>query len=340
MAARSYLGIGLTVALCVSACDGKVAPGLPLDADIEEWDFGDDAGPRTPVPGRDAGTGIDASRSDEADADSEPGPSEPNDPPPEPPKPDAGGKPSTPQPSASGDCSRVTDVLLCDDFESVQLGGRPDMSVWSAPFGYWPTVDGTHVARGTKALHFTRMSGEPGLIQETKSFQTQSSTTYGRMYVWFESLPTSTNAHWSVAVTMQQSSGWELRVDGQPRNGENRLGFGSVGNDDSGSWDWHTGGREDQSKVALKTWTCIEWMIKSDTSETKMWINGAEQPSLALNATEYREGDQEGGRQWTFPRFDALRIGAWTYQFDATPGETDLWIDELIIATKPIGCSL
>lgn len=348
MVVPSKLGMRIGALLVLGAtigCNGDVKPGLPADAG-EDLFAPDDAG-TTVIPTRDAGLdgGRDASRDATLDPRDE-GTDEPDEP-----QQDAGSAPardsgaSEPGPGNGnnskflGDSRCTGDFLFCDDFESEQAGGKPDQSVWSAPFGQWPTVDGARAARGSKSLHFQFASGTPGHIEEKKGFPASNNSFYGRMFVWFKDLPTSTNAHWSIAVA--RAGGNEVRVDGQPpKAGEaSRLGFGSVGKDDSGEWDWHTPGEEASTVVRNGAWMCIEWQLKGDTNETRMWIDDVEQSSLHLTSTEYRRGDGEGGRSWVFPQFEALRIGAWTYQADATPSMIDLWIDEVAIDDQRIGCT-
>ncbi|MEY4510086.1 MAG: hypothetical protein RLZZ450_2208, partial [Pseudomonadota bacterium] len=103
---------------------------------------------------------------------------------------------------------------------------------------------------------------------------------------------------------------------------------------------WQTSGKEAESAVREKAWICVEWQFKADSSESNVWIDGVEQKSLHLTATEYREGDAEGGKQFKFPSFDKLRIGWWLYQGNATPSPSKAWIDEVVFDKARIGCVL
>jgi len=337
MAVRSTLGMGLALALIWAGCDGDVKPGIPSDGG-DEWEV-DAGGSFTPRDGG-RGTGLDASGRDAGGDDEPDEPDEPSD----------DGGPSQPradggsQPGAPGDSSkflgqpRCSDAFLfCDDFESEQAGGQPDPTMWKALYGRWPTVDTTRAARGSKSLHFKFGVDEPAHIAEGKGiFPMPNNTFYGRMFVWFAELPeTPANAHWSIVAARGPDG--EVRVDGQPGDDKsNRLGFGAVG---ANGWDWHTGGDDAEAPARKGRWTCIEWQLKGDTNETRMWIDGKAQPSLSLTSTKYHDQGTVDGREWKFPTFDSVVIGTWIYPISgASPASIDLWIDEVAFDDQQIGC--
>jgi len=171
------------------------------------------------------------------------------------------------------------------------------------------------------------------------TFPVANNTLYGRMFLWIEGLPTSPQyAHWVTAYVGGSSSDAnksQVRLDGQLISGNNAFGIGSDGGD---SGDWHTPGTDAQSNATEKTWICLEWLFKGDTNETRVWIDGNEQTSLHLNATNYRRGS-EGGKQFIHPTYANLYIGWWQY-VTGSPANTNVWIDEVVVDKARIGCVL
>src|SRR5262249_15626080 len=83
-------------------------------------------------------------------------------------------------------------VDFCEDFESGSLAGY---TVYGAP-----TIDGVKAARGQKALHVIAPSKAMVAVSTEKVFPATNNTYYGRLFVYFASLPrpvgTQTFAHW------------------------------------------------------------------------------------------------------------------------------------------------
>lgn len=327
-------------ALAVAGCSGRIAEGLPWGVDAG------DAGPVTSADGgmialdpfptgraRDAGSG---SRSDGRARDDQ--------------APDAG-RAETPRGSASGRdyaansaaffgasrCSQLG-ALLCDDFESESPGSRPDPMVWTAPYGYLPQVDTTRAARGEKSLHFRLGAATPGHIEETVTFPALSGSLFGRMFVWFDALPSSpSSAQWSVMSATTQDEQSEVRLGGLLLN-ENRFGLGSRRAGEGGG-EWHTVGTDAQARPKTGAWTCLEWQLDGRSNQTRVWIDGVEQGSLHLTETDFRPGDAEQGQRFVQPTYARLRIGWWLYPAEnPQPGEYSVWIDEVAVDGERIGC--
>ncbi|MDB4990989.1 MAG: hypothetical protein JWN04_6167 [Myxococcaceae bacterium] len=280
---------------------------------------GSDAGTVTPNPGKDAGT-------------------TPVTPPPDAGTPPSGRDFSTDKSKFLG-ASRCpsSGVLFCDDFENSAIGAPQPANLWTSPTGFTAKVDNAHAARGTKSLLFATTSGMQGTLQPKLSFPLANNTVYGRIFVWIEGLPTApSDAHWVMAYAAGASTDankGQVRLDGQLMNGANLYGIGSDGGD---SGDWHTPGTEPQSVAAEKTWTCLEWMFKGDTSETRVWIDGVEQTSLHTTSSSYRRG-AEGGKTFTHPTYANLSLGWWQYVAGA-PATTNVWIDEIMFDSARLGC--
>ena len=232
-------------------------------------------------------------------------------------------------------------VQLCEDFES----GTLDTTTWTVlGGGAKPVIDGVQKARGGKALHLTIMGNGESAIRESKTFPAPNDTYYGRVFVYFASLPTPatgfTYSHWTmIAATGSQVTG-EIRVSGQMSNGKSLWGVGTDNRvDANGTGDWTNSDKDPNGKpVAVPTgqWLCIEWMHKGDTNETRFWWDGVEHPSLyTMPSTPHGGSPTE---PYILPQFKNVWLGWAEYQATTEPFE--LWLDEIAIDKARIGCVL
>jgi hypothetical protein len=226
-------------------------------------------------------------------------------------------------------------VQLCEDFES----GAINKALWSVQ-GTAPVVDGLQHARGNSALHITQPGNGLSYIKETKTFPAMNDTYWGRIFVFFKTLPAAplTYAHWTFVAASGTGVSGEIRLSGQFQNTANFFGVGTDNRvDDAGTGDWTNSDRDPPKApvaVPLNQWLCIEWLHKGDTNETRFFWDGVEHPSLYTSATMH------GGNANPFllPKFTNVWIGWQEYQTTAEPFE--LWIDEIAIDSERIGCVL
>jgi hypothetical protein len=231
-------------------------------------------------------------------------------------------------------------ATFCDDFESQAAGATPGQA-WGYPYDFRPKVDTAHAMRGKNALYFESAASVAAHVEVVQTFPALSANLFGRMFVWIDQLPTTpNNARWNLVAARGTGNAAEVRLGGQIESTRDNKNYFGIGSDYGESGTWQTSGKDAEATVREKAWMCVEWQFKSDSSETNVWIDGVEQKSLHLTATEYRDGDTEQGKKFTFPSFDKLRIGWWLYQGNATPSPTKLWIDEVIFDKARIGCVL
>jgi hypothetical protein len=183
------------------------------------------------------------------------------------------------------------------------------------------TVDEIHAARGTKALHVkTTVGGGSNFayIKETKTFPATNNVLYGRMFVWFEDALT-TDGHFSLAEGAGTGTPAVIRFGGQFK------AFG-VGTDSGSSGDWTD---SDRTKlVPTQTWICAEFQFDGPTNTFHVWWDDMERPMLTSGPSKHSS--------FTMPTFNSLWFGWWMYNL-AEPQE--IWIDEIAVDYKPIGCS-
>jgi len=211
-----------------------------------------------------------------------------------------------------------TTLPLCESFE-----GGLDGNLWKTTKVGDATiaVDDVHAARGTKALHVKTTAGGGSnfaYIKETKTFPATNNVLYGRMFVWFEDALT-TDGHFSLAEGAGTGTPAVIRFGGQFK------AFG-VGTDGGDSGDWTD---SDRSKlVPTQTWICAEFQFDGPTNTFHVWWDDMERPTLTSGPSKHTS--------FTMPTFNSLWFGWWMYNL-AEPQE--IWIDEIAVDYKPIGCS-
>jgi len=206
-------------------------------------------------------------------------------------------------------------VKLCESFEN-----GLDSTVWTTSKSGANTVavDGTHAARGAKALHLTT-AADMGFayIQETKSFPVGNDVLYGRMFVWFED-DITTDGHFTLAEGAGTGTAAVIRFGGQFKE----LGVGTD-HGESGDWTDH-----DSVKIPSKTWMCVEFELKGDTHEFRVWWDDTERSMLRSGPSKHSG--------FVMPTFNKLWFGWWMYNMSEVQ---ELWIDEIAVDDKPIGCA-
>ena len=240
----------------------------------------------------------------------------------------------------------TANVQLCDGFET----GSLNTAIWST-VGVAPTVDGIEAARGTKALHVTVNGNGVSMIQEKTTFPEAADTYWGRIFVYFKSLPAwlpddagMSYSHWTFAYATGTgiTAAGQIRLSGQlQKTGASYLNHFGVGTDDrvdeAGTGDWTNSDDDppgDPMPVPTASWACIEWLHSGATNETRFFWDAVEHPSLYTSET------QHGGNTnpYILPQFDAVSMGWQEYQPSTEPFE--MWVDEVAIDTNRIGCVL
>jgi hypothetical protein len=233
--------------------------------------------------------------------------------------------------------SRCTSSLsLCDGFEGAAL----DKSVWQTKFTA-PTLDNTRAARGNQSLHFSTSATGAAGIEVSKLFPTANNNYYGRLFVYFDALPTSPQwAHWTIIGAKGSGVAGEIRVGGQFDGKTNRFGVGSDGgptgdwtNLDADAFGGSTQIREDQ-------WLCVEWQHDGATDQSRFYLDGVEHPSLGTTRDVKHGGN--ASTKYDLPDITAVWVGFWNYDQGktVTPNHFDVWIDEVAFDEERIGCTL
>jgi polysaccharide lyase-like protein len=205
-------------------------------------------------------------------------------------------------------------VQFCEGFEN----GLDAMTwVTTSSGDGTATVDDMHAARGSKALHVKTSGTGHAYITEKKSFPVVGNNLYGRMFVWFEDDITTTG-HFSLAEGAGTGNGALIRFGGQFKE------FG-VGTDGGSSGDWTD---HDSVTVPSKQWLCVEFQFQGSSNMFHVWSDDVPRTALDTGANKHNN--------FVMPQFTSLWFGWWMY--NATEPQ-ELWIDEIAVDSKPIGCT-
>ena len=210
-------------------------------------------------------------------------------------------------------------VALCEDFED-----GIDTAIWTTTKSGDATieVDAAHPARGSKALHIKTAGSGYAYITEKKSFPATNNALYGRMFVYLGD-PFATDGHFTLAEGAGTGDPAKIRFGGQ-----NKV-FG-VGTDGGGSGDWTD---KDDKPIPALTFICTEFQFKGESNEFHAWLDDVERPLLNRGVTQHPN--------FAMPSFNSLWFGYWLYA-GSIPDQTEaqeLWLDEIAIDFKPIGCT-
>lgn len=227
-------------------------------------------------------------------------------------------------------------LLLCDGFEAATI----DKTVWQTKFTA-PTIDGTRAARGKQSLHFSTGATTASGIEVSKLFPTANNDYYGRLFVYFDAVPTSPQwAHWTIVGAKGTGVAGEVRVGGQFDGKINRFGVGSDGGP-TGDWTNLDGDPQNgSSQVREDQWLCVEWQHDGSTDQSRFFLDGVEHPSLGTTRDVKHGGNT--GVKYDLPDISAVWFGFWNYDQGKTvvPSHFDVWIDEVAFDEERIGCSL
>jgi Thrombospondin type 3 repeat len=207
-----------------------------------------------------------------------------------------------------------TDVVLCEDFESGAINA-----------GRWQTDEQTSAVRvqtdkphrGAWAMHVHSNFADAGTtvsgrIRERATLAAgQPALLAVRLYLWLPPVAPSFTLV-DIAQIVSPYDDLELNVD----NGVASLWNGITMQDTQGTL------------LPDSQWLCLEWWIAASPGEMRLFVDGTEMPSLhVLQATQPSPSP-----------LAEMAIGIDIYQPPQAVNPYDIWVDDVIVDTKPIGC--
>lgn len=120
-----------------------------------------------------------------------------------------------------------------------------------------------------------------------------------------------------------------------PKSGVNTYSF-VYGLQGSGSDGFHD--CSSQSKTSMPSdWACISFEMDSVARKLRMYKDGAVDPILSVD--DHGKGcvaPTPVDDPWYGPSITQLFVGAWSFHQMNAP--LDVWIDDLVVDTKPVTC--
>jgi hypothetical protein len=243
-------------------------------------------------------------------------------------------------------------ALFCETFDAypgvAAITDKQKFGPWSAALktGASMALDGAHKVSGSSALHVhvdnaVTAGGRLFADGAQPFFATKPTHLYGRMMMYID--PNGTSVHWTFfgadgpADPTSPASGRSASyiLSSLPKGGVNTYSF-VYGLSQTAADGYHD--CSSQSGTSMPTaWACVSFEMDSVARKLRMYKDGAATPILSVD-------DHGNGcvpptpvtSPWYGPTVTQLFVGAWS--FHAMNAPLDVWIDDLVIDTKPIAC--
>jgi hypothetical protein len=226
-------------------------------------------------------------------------------------------------------CSSST-FAICENFENTAIASVP--TSWSRRQGYGGELMGVvadESFRGQRSLRIQGGVNGSQFIEYTSNLGPLATSHFGRIFFKVQTpapFPTSGVLHGTIVEHIGP------RVGG----GNNYVRWG-IAENTSMTFQWIYNVQPDQGAPELSdgtaynytwpgTWQCLEWRFDQPSQQAMLWIDGGLIP-IPVGKSHPPE----------IPVFNSLGVG-WA-NYENAPGEGFVvWIDEVAIDTKRIGC--
>jgi hypothetical protein len=189
-------------------------------------------------------------------------------------------------------------------------------------------VDGARAHSGTKSVHF-HGGGQP--TQLTRTLPTGTTKLYARAWIWFtRQLGMNPGANHETLLGIRKAVG---SANDEVRFGEIKgvIGTNEVPTDNISPKmaQWGMG-----PVVATGAWQCIEVAFIGDQPQNTLtaWANGTMVHSITA-PDQWQNGNMP--MNWLNGKFVEFIMGWQSF----SGIDTDLWIDDVVLSTSPIGCN-
>ncbi len=232
--------------------------------------------------------------------------------------------------------------VVCDDFETYAPGAFK-AAQWSPNIrGATMVVDESRARSGKRSIKITVPQGgdsESGHALLSSSDRTVLSTgksAYARMMVYLDAIPSGQGLHWA----FMRANGFHMQdgksailshsIGGQPGRLRNLMLWPTS----AGLQDCFN---DSNTQIPTKSWTCVEWHLNPESQTMEVWFNGQKQAgnSWTTKPSGGRCSSDQTGGKWVIPKISVMHFG-WVH-FHAINGAT-MWIDDIALDTKRIGC--
>ncbi|HEY0709000.1 MAG TPA: hypothetical protein VGG33_19485 [Polyangia bacterium] len=230
-------------------------------------------------------------------------------------------------------------ALLCEDFEGYPAGGSLAPNWMTDTTGGTVAVDGTKPYRGTKAVHFRATASTSNLLQIWKKgaplFPIKNNTFYGRVMMWLSRQPTGGVHFNTVQANGLLPGSTQIAKYAYGAMYEKLMAGYTIRPREDASPTVDCGKSPGTTGYPVGQWVCAEWKFDGANDEMHYWLNGVAQTAVDVIKTDASCVMAPPGNRWRAPVFDKVMLG-WYSQPFAQP--IDLWMDDIVISTEPIGC--
>jgi hypothetical protein len=246
-------------------------------------------------------------------------------------------------------------ALFCEKFDTyagvTAIADQQRFGPWHAALKTGATMglDGAHKVSGSSALHVhidNTVTAGGRLFSDGAQpiFANTPTHVYGRMMMYID--PNGTSIHWTffgVDGNAEPSSPAVGRnasyiMSSLPKNGVNTYSF-VYGLAATATDGYHDCSSQSTTSMPTAAWACVSFEMDSVARKLRMYENGAVNPILSVD-------DHGTGcvaptpvvSPWYGPSISQLFVGAWSFHPMNAP--LDVWIDDLVVDTKPVTCPL
>ena len=250
-------------------------------------------------------------------------------------------------------------AILCDDFESYAAGGKPGGKWRTVEEGGSVVVASENARSGSRAVKVAASATPMGndfrtvmlALDDTSVLPPEGNVLYGRAMMFIESVPMEQGG---IGLVTGQG-----RVPGQTYKAYYRYGVHHpVFDDATGSflgsqltafYDTpeyyedpmsapHTAcwAHSHAVTVPVGRWACFEWKFDGKENALQLTVDGYGVPGLSVKETgDGCSNPDTPAAPWMAPLFSEIYLGWESYLPDEA---RTIWIDDVVLATQPIGC--
>ena len=232
------------------------------------------------------------------------------------------------------------------------MADKQKFGPWHASLATGATMalDGMHKVSGDSALHVhidDAVTAGGRLFSDGAQpiFASKPTHVYGRMMMYID--PNGTSVHWTffgVNGNAEPSSpavgrNAQYIMSSLPRSGVNTYSFvyGLAAVPVDGGDGYHDCSSQSSTSMPTAAWSCISFEMDSVARTLRMYKDGAVDPILSVD--DHGTGcvaPTAVSSPWYGPSITQLFAGAWS--FHAMNAPLDVWIDDVVVDTKPVSC--
>ena len=243
-------------------------------------------------------------------------------------------------------------ALFCEKIDGytgvTAIADKQKFGPWRAALqtGATMSLDATHKVSGSSALHVhidNAVTSGGRLFAEGAQpiFATKPTHVYGRMMMYID--PNGTSIHWTffgangAADPNSPATGRNASyiLSSLPKNGVNTYSF-VYGLSAAGADGYHDCSSQSATPMP-SAWACVSFELDSVARKLRMYKDGA--ATAILSVDDHGNGcvpPTAVTSPWYGPTITQLFVGAWS--FHAMNAPLDVWIDDVVVDTKPVAC--